>query len=38
LTLVNVDKVVVLKKGLVVDKGGKELIAELEKVGYKKYE
>lgn len=38
LTLVDVDKVVVLKKGLVVDKGGKELIAELEKVGYKKYE
>ncbi len=38
LALVDVDKVVVLKKGLVVDKGGKELIAELEKVGYKKYE
>lgn len=38
LTLVDVDKVVVLKKGLVVDRGGKELIAELEKVGYKKYE
>ena len=38
LSLVDVDKVVVLKKGLVVDRGGKELIAELEKVGYKKYE
>ena len=38
LTLVDVDKVVVLKKGLVVDKGGKELISELEKTGYKKYE
>lgn len=38
LNLVDVDKVVVLKKGLVVDRGGKELIAELEKVGYKKYE
>lgn len=38
LTLINVDKVVVLKKGLVVDRGGKELISELEKTGYKKYE
>lgn len=38
LTLINVDKVVVLKKGLVVDKGGKELIEELGKNGYKKYE
>ncbi len=38
LTLVDVDKVVVLKKGLVVDEGGKELIASLEKTGYKKYE
>ncbi len=38
LGLVDVDKVVVIKKGLVVDKGGRELIASLEKVGYKKYE
>ena len=38
LTLINVDRVVVLKKGLVVDKGGKELIEELGKSGYKKYE
>ncbi len=38
LSLVNVDKVIVLKKGLVVDEGGKELMAELEEKGYKKYE
>lgn len=38
LTLINVDRVVVLKKGLVMDKGGKELIEELGKNGYKKYE
>jgi len=38
LTLVDVSKVVVLRKGLVVDKGGKELIRELEATGYKKYE
>ena len=38
LTLINVDKVAVLKKGLVVDRGGKELIEELGKNGYKKYE
>ncbi len=38
LSLINVDKVVVLKKGLVVDKGEKELIEELGKNGYKKYE
>jgi Fe-S cluster assembly ATP-binding protein len=38
LSLVEVDKVVVLKKGLLVDKGGKTLIAELGKNGYKKYE
>ena len=38
LTLINVDKVTILKKGLVVDRGGKELIEELEKNGYKKYE
>lgn len=38
LSLVNVDKVIVLKKGLVVDEGGKELMAELEERGYKKYE
>lgn len=38
LSLVNVDKVIVLRKGLVVDEGGKELMAELEEKGYKKYE
>lgn len=38
LTLINVDRVVVLKKGLVVDKGGSELTEELGKNGYKKYE
>jgi len=38
LSLINVDRVVVLKKGLVVDRGGKELIEELGKNGYKKYE
>jgi len=38
LNLVNVDKVVVLKKGLVVDEGGAELIESLGKTGYKKYE
>ena len=38
LSLVEVDKVVVLKKGLLVDKGGKKLITELGKNGYKKYE
>ncbi len=38
LSLVNVDKVIVLKKGLVVDQGGKELMQQLEVGGYKKYE
>ena len=38
LTLINIDKVVVLKKGLVVDRGEKDLIEELGKNGYKKYE
>ncbi len=38
LSLVEVDKVIVLKKGVVVDEGGKELITELEKTGYKKYD
>lgn len=38
LSLVNVDEVIVLKKGMVVDQGGKELMSELEEKGYKKYE
>ncbi len=38
LNLVEVDKVVVLRKGLVVDEGGAELIESLGKTGYKKYE
>lgn len=38
LNLIDVDKVVVLKRGLVVDRGGKELMEELGKNGYKKYE
>jgi Fe-S cluster assembly ATP-binding protein len=38
LSLVSVDKVVILKQGVVVDRGGKELIEELEKTGYKKYD
>lgn len=38
LNLVDVDRVIVLKKGEVVDVGGVELIEELGRTGYKKYE
>lgn len=38
LSLIKVDKVIVLKKGLVVDSGGQELVDDLGKNGYKKYE